>query len=265
MTGERAGRGWGVSGIQRILPSLACHPNTLTFASLALLLRIALCSLWMKVTGMILPKEIAETDRIVFLHIPKTAGNSVAYSFSEMFGRSNIGWLGVDFTIDDLLRGRNLEAYRVIGGHFSKTQAGNLPFPAIYISTVREPVDRAVSYYQHILNTPGLAEQSDVTGNLEEDLLGSFGNLITNQQSRFLNYSGGALMENERLAVCQVNDTPIMLKTIACKLNKASHDLPVLNKRIGARLPIGAETKLKILQLTQQDTELYEAAGMQLR
>ena len=218
-----------------------------------------------KLPAMILPKEIAGTDRIVFLHIPKTAGNSVAYYFSEMFGRSNIGWMGIDFTIDDLLHGRNLEAYRVIGGHFSKTQAGNLPFPAIYISTVREPVDRAVSYYQHILNTTGEAERIGVTGNLKEDLSGVFGSLIENQQSHFLNYNGGALINDGRLGVCQVNDTSIMLKTIACKLNKAPRDLPLLNKRIGPRLPIDAETRFKILQLTKQDAELYEAAGTQLQ
>jgi hypothetical protein len=207
---------------------------------------------------MIVPTALSKTDRIVFLHIPKTAGTSSVQYFTDMFGSSNIGWLGRDFTIDELLEGRNFDNYRVIGGHFAKAHAANLPFPVVYISIVREPVDRVISYYQHILRTPGEPEKFDLTGNLDEDLYGPFGKAIKNQQSMFLDYPAGELGRDGRIGVCQMKDAATLLTFVARTLNIAPPTLSVLNERKGPRLFVGAETRAKIARLTKKDARLFE-------
>ena len=207
---------------------------------------------------MIVPEALSKTDRIVFLHIPKTAGTSTANYFVDMFGKPNVGWLGQHFTMDELLEGRNFENYRVIGGHFAKMHTTNLPFPVIYISLVREPVDRIISYYQHILRTPGEPEKFDLTGNLDNDLRGPFGKAIEDQQSMFLDYSDGDLDADGRIGVCQMKDAATLLAFVARRLNIAPPTLCVLNKRPGPRLIVGAATRAKISSLTSKDTQLFE-------
>lgn len=209
---------------------------------------------------MIVPHAVSEADRIVFLHIPKTAGTSTANCFIDMFGPSQVGWMGVNFPFEDLADGDKLKRFRVIGGHFTKAQTANWRFPAVHVSVVREPVARVLSYYQHILNTPGEAEQLGITGDLDADLNDGFGAMVKNQQSAFLDYSGGELSDDGRMGVCRMHDLPALLAFLARKLNIGARRLPVLNVRRGPGLSIGTATRDSISRLTKRDARLYALA-----
>lgn len=211
---------------------------------------------------MIVPRALSESDRIVFLHIPKTAGSSTMFYFIDMFGRSNVGWLGHDFTVEDLADGRCLERFRVIGGHFTKADAVHWRFPKIYVSIVREPVDRILSYYQHIRNTEGEPERLGITGDLDSDLDGAFGQLVQDQQSSFLGFSARGFGRGGRTGICRIQDAPAFLACLARKLNLATGTLSVSNARQGPELSVGEATRARISRLTQLDSRLYKLAKM---
>ncbi len=91
---------------------------------------------------MFLLRELNPDDKIVYIHVPKTAGASVRVYFETLLGPENVGWLGRDFSYEGLAKGKNFEGFKVIGGHFTRSMAESIPFPKVYVSTVREPVNR---------------------------------------------------------------------------------------------------------------------------
>jgi hypothetical protein len=90
-----------------------------------------------------------ESDLVYFLHIPKTSGTSLYYSFQRMCGSEavapNLLW-------DDLVNGtqRLSEGHRIVSGHLG----GFLPlwlrrWPRI-VTFLRHPLARALSHINHV-------------------------------------------------------------------------------------------------------------------
>lgn len=94
-------------------------------------------------------------EKIIFIHIPKTGGTSVRDFFISAYGRSQIAWLGPDFRREDLLIHNNpfFDKYKVVGGHFSFRDSKNIRGEKVYITTVRNPVERTISLFRYIQRT----------------------------------------------------------------------------------------------------------------
>jgi hypothetical protein len=97
------------------------------------------------------------TDKLLFLHIPKTAGTSVHNVLHRHFSKKE------QLEINVFAEGKNLENFskeyldelRLVRGHFSFGEHrvfGDVKFE--YTTMLREPVDRCVSHYYY-----NLAEQ----------------------------------------------------------------------------------------------------------
>ncbi|MGB3544198.1 MAG: hypothetical protein WBA11_14865, partial [Rubrivirga sp.] len=89
------------------------------------------------------------TGTLIFTHIPKTAGTSLKKSaIFPNVDRSDIYWvLGIRQLIQDRPHGR-----KIVLGHFpygAHRLLGRGPFR--YLTVLRDPVDRAVSFYNYVL------------------------------------------------------------------------------------------------------------------
>lgn len=108
--------------------------------------------------------------RLLFLHLPKTAGSTLRRIIDKHYGRGAVFTIGerTKADIDRLLSlpRRELDRIRAIVGHFPFGLHALLPWPAAYVTLVREPVDRIVSHYYYAARTPDspLFAQLEATG-----------------------------------------------------------------------------------------------------
>ena len=84
---------------------------------------------------------------LVFVHIPKTGGLTLRAILGNFFDHNDICPLA-DW--DEVLKRRlNLAYYQFFNGHFPYSVSDWLPQDPLYITMLREPVERVVSQYHH--------------------------------------------------------------------------------------------------------------------
>jgi hypothetical protein len=112
----------------------------------------------------------APAPRLIFLHLPKTAGSTLRRIIEKYYGRRTVFTIGEPTAADiDRLMSlpRNeLDKIRAIVGHLPFGLHALLPWPSAYVTLLREPVDRIVSHYYYAARTPDspLFPQVDATG-----------------------------------------------------------------------------------------------------
>ena len=126
-------------------------------------------------------------EKLVFLHIEKTAGTSQRALFEREMSRYNVFWYGRESKAH-VFEERESENSRVIGGHrdyrfYNRPDYG-------YLSVVRDPVSRVISLY-HYLRTAEYDQWKDHGLNvksLKKTLRGStrFQQMIQGGQCRYL-------------------------------------------------------------------------------
>lgn len=91
---------------------------------------------------------------LIFLHIPKTAGNSVFNVIRRQYPASsrydfNMDWDRRQETIDEFaaLTDKKKRAIAFVGGHTFYGLHRVVPQPAVYMTFMRDPVDRFISHY----------------------------------------------------------------------------------------------------------------------
>jgi hypothetical protein len=84
-------------------------------------------------------------ENILFLHIPKTAGTSLKRYLSHRFAAKQCL---LDPT-PQALREAHLDDYALVAGHFDSDVAGRYRSPPLVVTSLRNPVDRAISAYNY--------------------------------------------------------------------------------------------------------------------
>jgi hypothetical protein len=86
------------------------------------------------------------TLRLVFLHIPKTAGQSIHFNLERVFGKGAIAPVRLN---SDWRRHRteDLATYQVFSGHLDWNKLDFVPEPKVTITVTRDPLQRIVSLY----------------------------------------------------------------------------------------------------------------------
>lgn len=123
---------------------------------------------------------------LIFIHIEKTAGSTLAGALASALGKSNYEWISYDDLINckDF---RRLGRKQMISGHFSYGVHRFFSKRALYVSLIRHPIERIESLYYYQRNTPNdlghpLAAKYDLNSWIAV-LVGSNSNLIRNFQA----------------------------------------------------------------------------------
>ena len=95
----------------------------------------------------------AQRPQICFLHIPKTAGTSLTELLVDGVGSDRVCPAGtlVDY---DAMSDEELAHYDLLKGHFDYALRARLRRPALFLTMLRDPVDRVVSLYHQWRRSP---------------------------------------------------------------------------------------------------------------
>lgn len=91
--------------------------------------------------------------KICYLHCPKTAGMSVKTLFDQVYGEEKVFWHNHTLSADDFDSTPNdfFERFKVLGGHLIINRFERFNWTKIiYISVVRDPIARCLSYFNHV-------------------------------------------------------------------------------------------------------------------
>jgi hypothetical protein len=86
---------------------------------------------------------------VVFLHIPKTAGQSVHAFLERLFGKKQVAPVRVNSHLLGLTV-PEIRKYRVYSGHLDWNLLDCLPEPRFTFSIFRDPMDRILSFYLYL-------------------------------------------------------------------------------------------------------------------
>lgn len=106
---------------------------------------------------------------LIFLHIPKAAGSTLQAIIERQYHPESV------YTIDGTRVRESIETFkqlseaqrvgiRVLQGHMSFGLHRYLPQPTVYITLLREPVERILSHYHYVLSQPSHYLHQQVVG-----------------------------------------------------------------------------------------------------
>ncbi|MEO0373871.1 MAG: sulfotransferase family 2 domain-containing protein [Cyanobacteria bacterium P01_A01_bin.17] len=234
----------------------------------------------------------SDVPKIVFSHIPKTAGTTlrhiIQYQFhpSEVFEFYRYNQLldkGISKFIN--LPDRKKEKIRFISGHLGFGLHSLFPDCCSYITVLRHPIDRILSYYSHLIRTG----KESVKGKAIEDFVLSFGGVRNSMVCNLAGYTFRAQMNDPSLALEQVRYSPRTLElaienlkryfSVVGILEQFDETCLLLQKVLGWDIPIGhlksnrASRRAKLEEIPEQtlgllrkhnelDLQLYEYAKL---
>lgn len=114
---------------------------------------------------------MTEHDLFYYLHIPKTAGTTFTVYLDRQFSTEHICPAQLWHQLLHI-SAETLRQYRLLRGHFYHYVLAFLPPGTRCLTLLRDPVERSLSHYAHILREPGhyLHPQAHALGSLENFL-----------------------------------------------------------------------------------------------
>lgn len=207
-------------------------------------------------------------DKVVFLHIPKTAGSSfekiAIKNYPAECSIVTSGKVSVDLW----------KKARLIGGHIPYPAYSGCDFEKLFISVVRDPVDRVLSRFNYYATLPEGPQKDNLSpafnaNDIYQTIFDSpFSNeLINNYQCRFLfgesTFEGAKkVLEKEKYVLGVFEELDLWCYYLAGMLGWKNVDLPKINT---ASIPDylneykkDKELVNRIAQRTNEDQKLYQ-------
>lgn len=211
--------------------------------------------------------SISKEPKFIFLHIPKCAGTSFDEYCTIGFGSGvyfdNIGYRFNPEAIADKI---------IIGGHKEISLYDNLKSDPIYITILRDPIDRAISLYNYYAK---LAEEQeadlpgfDIDAPYKTMLYSKASNQYSNNvQCRFVSGSEryqDALysIHQNNFIVATVKTLPELTRHLANNYGFSKNDLPELNRAESKYVKDFKKKNRELIQLltrlNKEDSLLYK-------
>lgn len=210
--------------------------------------------------------------KIIFTHIPKTAGTTIRDILENQYGSRNVSLIYSQKNIEQDLNTQLATGAKVIMGHFRYPDFINKTESIEFLTFLRNPVQRVISHYKYVASSKDpvhiqLIQQAE---SIEQfALLESQSNLQTKYLSgytdeEFLKDSDSALvvakenLKNYLIGITELFDESIVL--FKEKLNwKKAYYVPI-NKSKDDKLIISKELEKSIANSNKLDIKLYEFA-----
>jgi hypothetical protein len=218
---------------------------------------------------------------LIFVHLPKTAGTTLAGIIERNYGSAAVLRLYESRSGEELARlpAATLARYRAVMGHFCFGAHRFLPDSAPYVTMLREPVDRVISHYYFVRGQPDhylyeTARRLD----LREFVRQCGAEEPNNDQTRLLaGHSGPVGSQTDQIEMLMAAKQYLRDHFVVAGLSEAFDESLVLMKRafgwrwlfytranVGNRRPprseIGADTLAVIRKSNHLDLQLYEHA-----
>ena len=111
---------------------------------------------------------VATVPRLIFLHVPRTSGSTLHGILSRQYRPEETHTEEI-FLPPDVQRFRDMPEdqrarIRLLKGHLSFGLHEFMPGPSTYLTMVRDPIDRLVSYYYYVKRRPAAVLHGYVKG-----------------------------------------------------------------------------------------------------
>lgn len=143
-------------------------------------------------------------DTIIFLHIHKTAGTTLHRIIERQYRPEQIWTLDEQHVLDDLLALSDAQRAEIqmLSGHMIFGLHAYMPGTSTYFTLLREPIERAISFYYFIRRNPHHYHFDPIRSgglSLEGFLEARHNNMMDNGQTRML---AGALQYDQPVGEC---------------------------------------------------------------
>jgi hypothetical protein len=215
---------------------------------------------------------------LVFLHIPKTAGQTIHFVALRSFGADEgIHLNSLDKPIDvemQKIPAAVRARARVVWGHLPFGVHRHIPKPCDYVTVLREPVSRVVSVYKHILKKDNHELHSQVVGNgmsLEDYVESGIDSGQTeNSHTRQLSGRQFGAIERDALAEAKSNLQRFLVVGVTERLEETFvllrrslelRFLTYVTRNVSPPLDVSERAIDLIRERNELDAELYAHAG----
>ncbi|MDP5032815.1 sulfotransferase family 2 domain-containing protein [Paraglaciecola sp.] len=169
-------------------------------------------------------------------HIPKTAGTSLKVSYERTFGSKAIKQVYAHEEVKRLGDGKSISlpmGTKIIHGHFHAHPEHMLIYPnAKRIVWIRDPVERAWSMLGHMLDVQKTKTEYKI-------ILAEFGNQIEERKLEVFEFflTHPMLKKMNQPYKNHFSKVPISEFDFVGRTNKFEHDIQLLSKMMGVKLP----------------------------
>src|SRR5690242_16093354 len=93
---------------------------------------------------------------VCIVHIPKTAGTAIRETLIATLGWDRVYWIGHErpYSHWENARGDEFADYAVVGGHCSNAEFLKIDRQKIFVTVIREPIERAISHFNYVTRGP---------------------------------------------------------------------------------------------------------------
>ncbi|MGB6301523.1 MAG: sulfotransferase family 2 domain-containing protein [Rivularia sp. (in: cyanobacteria)] len=133
-------------------------------------------------------------SNLIFLHIPKAAGSTLLNIVRRQYNSESIFSIDGTNPIESMKKFKQLpkherEATPILMGHMYFGAHEFLPQPSTYITMLRDPIERIISFYYYVLRNPDHNHHNLITSKnlgLKDYVKSGIGKQLDNGQTRLL-------------------------------------------------------------------------------
>lgn len=207
-------------------------------------------------------------EKLLFVHIPKTAGLSLHYELKNVFDTDHSIRFGNHDSVQDFrtLPKDEIKSYRYITGHIPLKEFRDKGIDYPVITIIRDPIDRLLSMYKYLLASDHPDHKNLKFTNIEDFIKHVKQIKESNIQCKFIGGDEACLNTLKKIKTEKIYIVPLiyfddMIKSLSEILPQPIKNIKV-NQSSNNKLEKNIETK-KLIQTQlksyiEQDYELYE-------